>query len=261
MHTTGWLTVRIQHLRSPDVHQRDEAARVIWDHFEARLRSLVRRRLDYRIRRREDEQDILQSMYASFCHGQLEGNPSPGSRHELWKLLVRIARCKVVNTAKKHLAARRDVRRECTVADRSDASGYFRRRALDPVNRAAARARREALRLRGTRGAPPGSAGRPPPDRHLEAGWPYECRDRRDARTHRPVRRVEAPVDPQAAGDPAGGRSGAGVMDASAVRLAAVLRVRPRGIGSERGVPPRRRRGVLASPCRRPSRRSIRPRG
>ena len=70
MSSIGSLTTRIQHLRSPDVRQRDEAARVIWDHFEARLRSLVRRHLDNRIRRREDEQDILQSMYVSFCTGQ-----------------------------------------------------------------------------------------------------------------------------------------------------------------------------------------------
>ena len=112
MGTIGSLTIRIQHLRSPDVRQRDEAAQVIWDHFEARLRSLVRRHLDNRIRRREDEYDIMQSMYASFCSGQLEGKASPASRQELWKLLMRIALCKVVNTANRHLAARRDVRRE-----------------------------------------------------------------------------------------------------------------------------------------------------
>lgn len=112
MSSIGSLTMRIQDLRSPDVRQRDEAARVIWDHFEARLRTLVRRHLDNRIRRREDEQDILQSMYASFCHGQLEGKDTPRSRQELWKLLVRITLCKVVNTANRHLAARRDVRRE-----------------------------------------------------------------------------------------------------------------------------------------------------
>ncbi len=135
MSSTGSLTVRIQHLRSPDIRERDEAARVIWDHFEARLRSLVRRHLDNRIRRREDEQDILQSMYASFCHGQLEGNASPASREELWKLLVRIALCKVVNTAKRHLAARRDVRRESTSACRTDASGLFPRWMLDHVDR------------------------------------------------------------------------------------------------------------------------------
>ena len=90
MSSIGSLTLCIQHLQSPDGRERDEAARVIWERFAARLQALVRRHLDNRIRRREDEQDILQSMYASFCHGQLEGKASPKSRHELWKLLVRI---------------------------------------------------------------------------------------------------------------------------------------------------------------------------
>lgn len=125
MSSCGSLTMRIQDLRSPDVRQRDEAARVIWDHFEARLRSLVRRHLDNRIRRREDEQDILQSMYASFCRGQLRGQDSPGSRQELWKLLARITLCKVVNTANRHLAARRDVRRERPAPGHRDDPGPF----------------------------------------------------------------------------------------------------------------------------------------
>jgi len=112
MSSVGSLTIHIQHLRSPDCRQRDEAARVIWERFSTRLQSLVRRHLDNRIRRREDEQDILQSMYSSFCMGQFEGKTPPGSRAELWKLLVRITMCKVVNTAHRHMAARRDVRRE-----------------------------------------------------------------------------------------------------------------------------------------------------
>jgi RNA polymerase sigma-70 factor, ECF subfamily len=135
MSSIGSLTLRIHDLRSPDTRQRDEAARVIWDHFEARLRSLVRRHLDNRIRRREDEQDILQSMYASFCHGQLEGKDTPRSRQELWKLLVRITLCKVINTANRHLAACRDVRRERPAAARRDDSSLFPLWMLDHVDR------------------------------------------------------------------------------------------------------------------------------
>ena len=122
MNSSGSLTLCILDLRSPDCHQRDEAARVIWERFSSRLQSLVRRHLDNRVRRREDEQDILQSMYSSFCQGQLEGMTPPASRAELWKLLVRITMCKVVNTAHRHMAARRDVRRE-TVSPRDHASG------------------------------------------------------------------------------------------------------------------------------------------
>jgi DNA-directed RNA polymerase specialized sigma24 family protein len=123
MSSVGSLTLCIHHLRSPDCRQRDEAARVIWERFSSRLQLLVRRHLDNRIRRREDEQDILQSMYSSFCLGQFEGMTPPSSREELWKLLVRITMCKVVNTAHRHMAARRDVRRESgTQREKSGAS-------------------------------------------------------------------------------------------------------------------------------------------
>jgi DNA-directed RNA polymerase specialized sigma24 family protein len=137
MSSAGSLTLCVQNLRSPDSHERDEAARIIWERFSTRLQSLVRRHLDNRIRRREDEQDVLQSMYASFCAGQLEGMNPPASRAELWKLLVRITMCKVVNTANRHLAARRDVRRE-----RADPKGQrpgdslFPRWMLEHVDRA-----------------------------------------------------------------------------------------------------------------------------
>jgi DNA-directed RNA polymerase specialized sigma24 family protein len=112
MSSIGSLTLYIQNLRSPDGRARDEAAQIIWERFSARLQDLARRHLDNRIRRREDEQDILQSMYASFCAGQREGKPSPASREELWRLLVRITLCKVVNTVHRNHAACRDVRRE-----------------------------------------------------------------------------------------------------------------------------------------------------
>lgn len=86
---------------------------MIWERFAPRLKALVRRHLDARILRREDEQDILQSMFASFCQAQSAGKTPPASREELWRLLVRITMCKVVNTANRHMAICRDVRKEC----------------------------------------------------------------------------------------------------------------------------------------------------
>jgi DNA-directed RNA polymerase specialized sigma24 family protein len=74
-------------------------------------------------------------MYASFCHGQLEGKDTPQSRQELWKLLVRIALCKVVNTANRHLAARRDVRRERAAPSRPGDSTLFPDWMLEQVDR------------------------------------------------------------------------------------------------------------------------------
>jgi DNA-directed RNA polymerase specialized sigma24 family protein len=135
MSSIGSLTLCVQHLRSPDGRERDDAARVIWERFSARLQGLVRRHLDNRIRCREDEEDVLQNVYASFCLGQFEGQPSPSSREELWKLLVRITMCKVVNTAHKHLAARRDVRRDRSQNADRDGS-LFPRWMLEHVDRA-----------------------------------------------------------------------------------------------------------------------------
>ena len=138
MSSIGSLTLYIQHLQSPDDRQREEAARVIWERFASKLQALVRRHLDNRIRRREDEQDILQSMYVSFCTGQFQGKTAPASREELWKLLVRITMCKVVNTANRHLAARRDVRRERNAANDQNGNtpALFPRWMLDHVDRA-----------------------------------------------------------------------------------------------------------------------------
>jgi DNA-directed RNA polymerase specialized sigma24 family protein len=76
-------------------------------------------------------------MYASFCMGQLEGKTAPASREELWKLLVRITMCKLVNTANRHLAGRRDVRRERAGSPPcGPASWLFPRWMLDHVDRA-----------------------------------------------------------------------------------------------------------------------------
>jgi DNA-directed RNA polymerase specialized sigma24 family protein len=136
MSSTGSVTIYLQRLSSPDCRERDEAARILWERFSARLLGLVRRHLDNRIRRREDEHDVLQSAYASFCLGQLSGKTSPAGRDELWKLLVRITMCTVVNTAHRHLAARRDVRRERADGRDSPAPGsQFPREMLDHVDR------------------------------------------------------------------------------------------------------------------------------
>jgi RNA polymerase sigma factor (sigma-70 family) len=93
---------------------RDEAAFRIWERYSAQLLGLVRRRLSERIRRREDEDDVLQSMFHSFVRLQEREAPPLRSRDDLWRLLVHITMCKVANTAQRHQAACRDVRREAT---------------------------------------------------------------------------------------------------------------------------------------------------
>jgi len=136
MSSMGSLTRFVYDLRSPDLRQRDEAARIIWERFAPRLTQLIRRRLDNRIFRREDEQDILQSMFASFYQSQYLGKTAPASRQELWKLLVRITMCKVVNTAHRHLADRRDIRREHSERSCDSDNNGFANWIRDHVDRA-----------------------------------------------------------------------------------------------------------------------------
>ena len=130
-------------------------------------RCLCRRHLDSRILRREDEHDILQSMFASFCHGQSMGKTPPCSRHELWKLLVRITMCKVVNTAHRHTAICRDVRKERS----HRAAGHETWQSDwidDQVDHGQACPRRQGLGRRGGRADLESASSRPAADRHLE---------------------------------------------------------------------------------------------
>jgi DNA-directed RNA polymerase specialized sigma24 family protein len=112
MSTDGSLTRWAQELHAPEAPRREEAARQLWLHFAERLRALIRRKLDPGLRRRADEDDILQSLFAGYVAAKPGPDGPPRNRAELWRLLVRITICKVANTAERHRAARRDVRRE-----------------------------------------------------------------------------------------------------------------------------------------------------
>jgi RNA polymerase sigma factor (sigma-70 family) len=116
----GSVTRLIQLLRSEDSVERDLAARLIWRRYFHDLLELARNNLNRRIRRREDEEDVLQSMYKSFCLRQRRGEFDLAGRDALWKLLVTITLRKARNVAKKQGRDRRDVAREQTIADRDD---------------------------------------------------------------------------------------------------------------------------------------------
>ncbi len=116
----GSVTRLIQLLRSGDATERDLAARLIWRRYFRDLLELARNNLSRRIRRREDEEDVLQSMYKSFCLRQQRGEFDLSGRDALWKLLVTITLRKARNAAKKQMRDRRDVAREQTIADRED---------------------------------------------------------------------------------------------------------------------------------------------
>ncbi len=108
----GSVTRLIIDLRADDATVRNVAARLVWGRYFSELLILARNHLSARIRSREDEEDVLQSMYKSFCARHRRGDFDLANRDELWNLLVQITLRKARNTAKRHLREKRDVRRE-----------------------------------------------------------------------------------------------------------------------------------------------------
>jgi RNA polymerase sigma factor (sigma-70 family) len=119
----GSVTRLIIDLRSDQPAVRELAARLVWGRYFQELLALARSHLSARIRGREDEEDVLQSMYKSFCLRQRRGDFDLSSRDDLWKLLVQVTLRKARNTANRHLQGKRDVRREASggAAPTSDA--------------------------------------------------------------------------------------------------------------------------------------------
>jgi RNA polymerase sigma-70 factor (ECF subfamily) len=112
MATRGSVTRLIIDLRSDDPAVLDLAARLVWQRYFHELLLLARSHLSARIRRREDEEDILQSMYKSFCERQRRGDFDLSSRDQFWMLLVQITLRKSRNAATRHVQGRRDIHRE-----------------------------------------------------------------------------------------------------------------------------------------------------
>jgi RNA polymerase sigma factor (sigma-70 family) len=112
METNGSVTRMIGQLRCDDPAVRELAARLIWERYFRDLLALARQHLDARTRRREDEEDVLQSMYKSFCLRHQRGDFDLSGRDQLWALLVQITLRKARNAANRHRQGKRDVQRE-----------------------------------------------------------------------------------------------------------------------------------------------------
>jgi RNA polymerase sigma-70 factor (ECF subfamily) len=154
MENPGSVTRYAFEMHSPDAARREEAARQLWLRFAERLRGVVRRRVDPRILRRSSEDDVLQSLFASFFTAPPGPGGPPRSRADLWRLLVHITLCKVANTVDRHFAAKRDVRRESGLAkarpegfgDGDAVAQIEDPRWIDPQDAALAREEYERLR-------------------------------------------------------------------------------------------------------------------
>src|SRR5262249_11489141 len=108
---TQWM----KDLRSNDRTVRDEAAARIWNRYAEQLLDLARRRLSPRISAREDEEDVAQRMYHSFCR-RMSGAKFTWleTRDDLLKPLIVMTKKKVLRVATFHTRDRRDVNREQT---------------------------------------------------------------------------------------------------------------------------------------------------
>jgi RNA polymerase sigma-70 factor (ECF subfamily) len=88
-----------------------EAATQLYLRYAERLRGLVRSESSAALARREDADDILQSIFTSFFRGVGQGFYEVPAGDELWKLLLVIALNKICAKGIYHRAAKRDVRR------------------------------------------------------------------------------------------------------------------------------------------------------
>lgn len=90
---------------------RDEAGRLVFERFTRRLIGLARSRLEPRLQRKVDPEDLVQSVYKSFFLRYGE-EPLPADVDGLWSLLTVITLRKCADRARFHRADRRDVSRE-----------------------------------------------------------------------------------------------------------------------------------------------------
>jgi RNA polymerase sigma factor (sigma-70 family) len=114
------VTGLIHLLRAEDKSVRDMAASLIWQRYFRDLLELARKNLDRRVRRRADEEDVVLSMFHSFCARQGRGEYDLANRDDLWRLLVKITLRKAWNEVRDHRRHCRDVAREQTISDDRD---------------------------------------------------------------------------------------------------------------------------------------------
>jgi len=106
------VTFWIDQLRSTDQGEYHEAAKKIWTRYIEALLTVARKQLPDMVRKREDEEDVVQSVFATFCERYREKDFVVNDRDDLWKLLVAITENKAHNVRIHHTRHRRDVRRE-----------------------------------------------------------------------------------------------------------------------------------------------------
>lgn len=98
----------LQRLSADDSQAADEVFR----RYATRLLLLAKSRLSENLARRVDPEDIAMSAWRSFFGGARQGRFHWQRSGDLWRLLVAITIHKIQRTSRRHLAAKRDLRRE-----------------------------------------------------------------------------------------------------------------------------------------------------
>ena len=115
------VTQWVQNLAGDGSAKGERAAEALWRRYASQLIAIARRAIDERTRRREDEEDVVLSVFASFCDRAQAGKFELSDRDDLWKLLVAMTTFKSRRAIARHRRQRRDARRE-TAAPAADAS-------------------------------------------------------------------------------------------------------------------------------------------
>lgn len=118
----GSVTLLVDLMRSDDPLIRGEAESEVWRRFGPMLLASIRKRLTPAIRRREDEEDIANEAFNSFCLGHRCGEFTVADREALKALLGTITRCKLRNAVERHTSRCRDYRRELNAIPRGAGS-------------------------------------------------------------------------------------------------------------------------------------------
>lgn len=102
------------------------AAADLFDRYAQRLIALARKRIDSRLQRREDAEDIVQSVLVSFFRRQADGRIQPRGWHCLWGYLAAMTVRKLGHHLDFHRADCRDVERErvCPLQLEDSRSGW-----------------------------------------------------------------------------------------------------------------------------------------
>ena len=95
-----------------------EAAQRLWERYSERLTELARRRLRDVPKRGADEEDVVQSVFHALCRGASAGRfENIRDRDDVWWLLLKITRQKVIDHLRRETAKKRGSGRVQSEAD------------------------------------------------------------------------------------------------------------------------------------------------